>query len=174
MSRAIPASMEPATSKVEIIEADFDNAEHAAWIVELTNSYARDPMGGGEPLPEEVKAALVDGLKKVPGAFSLLAFSGDRCVGVLNAFPGYSTFVARPLVNIHDVYVLPEFRRRGINQMLLAKTEEIARQRGCIKLTLEVLEGNTPAQAAYVKFGFGGYQLDPTTGRALFWQKKLK
>ncbi|MEX5689713.1 GNAT family N-acetyltransferase, partial [Pseudomonas silesiensis] len=51
--------------------------------------------------------------------------------------------------------------------------EEIARQRGCCKLTLEVLEGNEVAQGAYRKLGFDNYQLSPETGRAMFWQKAL-
>ena len=40
-------------------------------------------------------------------------------------------------------------------------------------LTLEVLEGNKVAQAAYRASGFAGYELDPEVGRAMFWQKKL-
>nr|GFD20020.1 hypothetical protein [Tanacetum cinerariifolium] len=54
---------------------------------------------------------------------------------------------------------------------MLTKVEEIARQRGCCKMTLEVLEGNEVALGAYRKLGFSDYQLDPQMGRALFWQK---
>jgi ribosomal protein S18 acetylase RimI-like enzyme len=61
----------------------------------------------------------------------------------------------------------------GISQKMLAKVEEIARQRGCCKITLEVLEGNEAAKGAYRKLGFADYQLDPEMGRALFWQKAL-
>ncbi len=49
----------------------------------------------------------------------------------------------------------------------------LRKTRDCCKLTLEVLEGNHIAQAAYTKFGFSGYELDPEMGRALFWEKKL-
>ncbi|RMM86761.1 Acetyltransferase, GNAT family [Pseudomonas savastanoi pv. glycinea] len=61
----------------------------------------------------------------------------------------------------------------GISQKMLLKVEEIARQRGCCKLTLEVLEGNEVAQGAYRKLGFDNYQLSPEMGRAMFWQKAL-
>ena len=44
---------------------------------------------------------------------------------------------------------------------------------GCCKLTLEVLEGNKTAQAAYVANGFVGYQLVSEMGQAMFWQKKI-
>jgi hypothetical protein len=29
------------------------------------------------------------------------------------------------------------------------------------------------AQSTYEKFGFGGYELDPEMGGAMFWQKSL-
>ena len=56
---------------------------------------------------------------------------------------------------------------------MLTQVEDIARQRGCCKLTLEVLEGNKAAQRSYRGFGFEGYQLVPEMGRAMFWEKPL-
>lgn len=156
-----------------VVLADYHNPAHATAIVELLDAYANDPMGGGEPLPEEVKATLVGKLAGLPHAFSVLGLVDGRPAGLVNCFEGFSTFVARPLVNIHDVVVLAEYRGLGLSQAMLAEVERIARERGCCKLTLEVLEGNRVAQGAYEKLGFAGYQLDPTVGRALFWQKSL-
>ena len=51
---------------------------------------------------------------------------------------------------------------------------KIAVRIGCCKLTLEVLEGNAIAQAAYKACGYAGYELDPKMGKAMFWQKKLE
>ncbi|TVP91480.1 MAG: GNAT family N-acetyltransferase [Pseudomonadaceae bacterium] len=158
---------------IQIVRADYHNPEDAAAIVALLDAYAHDPMGGAEPLPQAVKDALVPRLAELPHAFSVLAWAGDQAVGLVNCFMGFSTFVAQPLVNIHDVAVLPDYRGQGISQQMLAEVEAIARERGCCKLTLEVLEGNTPAQQAYLKLGFAGYALDPVMGRAMFWQKKL-
>jgi ribosomal protein S18 acetylase RimI-like enzyme len=56
---------------------------------------------------------------------------------------------------------------------LMAAVETEARRRGCCKLTLEVLEHNQHARKLYDAVGFASYQLDPTTGRALFLEKKL-
>ena len=86
---------------------------------------------------------------------------------------GFSTFVCKPLLNIHDVYVSPDFRGQGIAGQLFADAESIAKSRGCCKLTLEVLQGNTRAQAVYTRLGFSGYELTPEMGHALFWEKKL-
>lgn len=77
------------------------------------------------------------------------------------------------MINIHDITVDSEFRGLGLSLQLLDKVEQIAKQRGCCKLVLEVLEGNLVAKNAYTKFGFDGYQLDPSIGNALFWQKLL-
>jgi len=55
--------------------------------------------------------------------------------------------------------------------MMLHEVEKIAKERGCCKLTLEVLEGNCSAKKSYEKFGFSGYELDSEVGKALFWQK---
>ncbi len=158
---------------ITILRADYRNPMHAAAIVQLLDAYARDPMGGGEPLPVAVKDALVPRLAELSHAFTVLAYAGEQPVGLVNCLMGFSTFVAQPLVNIHDVAVLPDYRGQSISQLMLAEVEAIARERGCCKLTLEVLEGNAPAQKAYAKLGFAGYELDPAMGRAMFWQKKL-
>ncbi|MDP3165545.1 MAG: GNAT family N-acetyltransferase, partial [Hydrogenophaga sp.] len=60
-----------------------------------------------------------------------------------------------------------------VGELMLAEVEAIARERGACKLTLEVLQGNTPAIKLYERIGFAGYQLDPTLGSAQFLQKWL-
>lgn len=165
--------MSGASENTIIVDADYSDPRHAADIASLLNSYACDPMGGGVPLAESVLASLVSELSKRPHAFSVLCYVDGRAAGLVNCFEGFSTFKCRPLVNIHDVVVLGEYRGRRISQRMLARVEEIARARGCCKLTLEVLEGNRAAREAYLRFGFAGYQLDPANGRAEFWEKPL-
>lgn len=143
-------------------------------MVELLDAYARDPMGGGAGLSAAVKAALPDALAARPGVHVLLAHRGEMPVGVAVCMEGFSTFACKPLLNIHDIAVLPGHRRHGVAAALLAAIEALARDLGCCKLTLEVLSNNLLAQAAYRKAGFQGYQLDPEAGFALFWQKKLE
>lgn len=152
--------------------ADYRDPRDAADVVALLDAYARDPMGGGEPLPEAVKARLPGDLAATPHAFSLLARIDDKAVGLANCFMGYSTFAAAPLVNIHDLAVLPGHRGTGIGKALLAAIEAEGLKRGACKVTLEVLSGN-PARHLYEACGYGDYQLDPATGHALFWQKRL-
>ncbi len=153
--------------------ADFNNPTHASAIVFLLNEYAKDTMGGGEALSAFTQANLVAEMAKRSTCHAAIAFVDGKPAGLINCIEGFSTFACKPLLNIHDVVVLAEFRGQGISNLLLKKAEEIATGLGCCKLTLEVLEGNKIAQAVYIANGFAGYQLDPEMGRALFWQKKL-
>lgn len=156
------------------IEAtDLRRRPHAAAFVALLDHYARDPMGGGEGLAEAVMDELPARLADHPGFVSFLAFAADEAVGLINCFEGFSTFKARPLLNIHDIAVHAGHRGRGVGAALLAAAEGAARARGCCKLTLEVLSNNRPALAAYARAGFAPYQLDPAAGQALFLQKWL-
>lgn len=165
--------MSKSASDIEIIISDYSDEFHGSAIVNLMNNYAMDKMGGGEALPESVKSNLIDGLSKVPKAFTVLALVGGKPAGLINCFMGFSTFKARPLINIHDIIVISDYRGLQLSQLMLHKVEEVARERDCCKLTLEVLQGNTIAQNAYVKFGFANYVLDPEMGSAMFWQKAL-
>lgn len=161
------------TQKIDVFIADYHNPQHAHDLGWLLNQYARDPMGGGGALPGEITDNLASELAKRPHAFSVLCYVDDRPAGLINCFEGFSTFLCKPLVNIHDLAVVAEFRGLKLSQKMLRRVEEEARVRGCCKLTLEVLQGNQVAQQAYVKFGFAGYELDPELGSAIFWQKTL-
>lgn len=157
----------------KVMVADLTNPLHAQAVVELLNEYAKDAMGGGTALADAVKDNLVSELRKRPHIFAVLAFSDDKPAGLAICMEGFSTFACMPLINIHDLVVAPAFRGRGLSHKILQTIEVLAKSRHCCKLTLEVLEGNKIAQNAYRAFGFEGYQLNPETGRALFWQKNL-
>ncbi|MFT4924187.1 MAG: ribosomal protein S18 acetylase RimI-like enzyme [Phenylobacterium sp.] len=158
---------------IEVQVADYNDPQQAKDVVFLLDNYAIDPMGGGTGLAEEVKANLAATLAKIPHAFSVICYVDGKPAGLINCFEAFSTFKCKPLVNIHDIVVVNEFRGRGLSQRMLDKVEEVAKQRGCCKLTLEVLEGNEIAKNAYAKFGFAGYELDPAMGKAVFMDKPL-
>ena len=158
---------------IKIIRADLTNSSHAKALVSLLNSYAQDPMGGGKELSEFTKANLAKEIYKRSDVTVMIAYDGDKPVGLINCIEGFSTFMCKPLMNIHDVYVDANSRGKGLAKQLLQAAEDLAVEKQCCKVTLEVLEGNEPAKLAYLKFGFDGYELDPEMGKAMFWQKKL-
>lgn len=156
------------------IEAvNLSQPAHQAALVALIDEYARTPEGGATALPPDVLQRLPAVLAQRPHYAGWLAFEGPQAVGLINCFEGVSTFRAMPLLNIHDIVVSASYRRLGLGRALLAAAEAGARARGCCKLTLEVLERNQPAVAAYQQAGFMPYALDPAMGRAMFFEKKL-
>lgn len=170
----MPAAADDPVANLRAVPADYANPAHAAAVVMLIDEYAADPVGGGEPLPPAVKARLIPALQASPAAFTLLAYADERPVGLVNGFETLSTFVARPVINMHDVVVTADWRRRGVARFLLEAVEQLARERDACKLTLEVLEGNRVAQRLYRDMGFTAYSLRPEFGVAQFWQKSLE
>ena len=75
-------------------------------------------------------------------------------------------------ISREDMLNLPVRRYEG-EIVLVATPHDLARARGCCKLTLEVLSGNALAMRSYARFGFANYQLDPAAGQAVLMQKWL-
>ena len=153
--------------------ADLDSAVHSQALLTLLDEYANSPQGGGHGLSDFVKTHLIPRLKQQANVVVILAFKSETPVGLLIAFEGFSTFACEGLLNIHDIIVSQAYRGNQISQCLLTHAEQVAKTRNYCKLTLEVQSGNTVAKNAYKKFGFSAYQLDPTMGEALFWEKKI-
>jgi len=164
-------------AELRVTPLNLADAAQAAAFLGLLEHYARDPMGGGTGLLPEVSARLVGELQRVPHFHGALAWRlehGEKeAVGLINCFAGFSTFAAKPLLNIHDIVVREDLRGSGIGQALLAWAEARAGELGCCKLTLEVLANNHRALASYERAGFAPYVLDPAAGSALFLQKYL-
>lgn len=158
---------------VEIIRADLSDPIHADALINLMSEYASDPMGGGRDLSEYVKSNLVSVLMGRTDTSVILAFHEDQAIGLVTCIEGFSTFACKPLLNVHDAIINKPYRGQGIINILLLEAENIAIEKGCCKMTLEVLQGNEYARSAYSKFGFCAYQLDPEKGKALFWEKRL-
>lgn len=154
---------------IEIIPCDFNIPLHRAKVVELIDAYMQDPMGGGSPMPHENKSALVNGLAAHPGAFVLFATEGNNFVGVATCFVNFSTFNAKPYINVHDLAVLKEYRGTGTGRKLLQRVIEIANEKNYCKVTLEVRNDNFNAQGLYRSLGFD--ECEPVMH---FWEKKIK
>jgi GNAT superfamily N-acetyltransferase len=161
---------------------DYADVEQGKVLVQLLNGYAQDECGGGKPLEDTVQRNLPAQLAaRVPQAFSFIAYycpeedTSAQLVpaGLINCFEGFSTFAGKPLVNVHDLYVVPEYRGKGVSRALLKTAEQEAINRKSCKVTLECLSGNAIAMKAYQKYGFTSYELDPQHGHAVFMEKKI-
>lgn len=157
-----------------IIKADYSNPKHINDLASQLIAYSADPMGGGEALSEDQARSNMAAMGERSFAVSFLAYEDDIAIGLCNCFEAFSTFAGAPILNIHDIAVDADHRGKGVAKALMQAAEAHANTIGAAKLTLEVLEGNTPARIAYEKYGFKAYTLDAAHGAAQFWQKSLK
>lgn len=154
---------------VDIIPFDFENDRHQQALVDLMGEYMADHMGGAEPYTDSQKKQLVEGLKEHPSKIMCLARIGEEYVGLINCFVNFSTFSARPFVNIHDVIVSSQWRNRQIGRRLIERVIEEASGMNCSKVTLEVREDNSNAKHLYASMGF--HDAEP---RQYYWSKSLQ
>jgi GNAT superfamily N-acetyltransferase len=89
-----------------------------------------------------------------------MAHCGEQAAGfvcVVTATRGESPDDPAPFAWVHDVYVKPKHRRRGVASMLMAEAERVAREQGAQLLRLGVLDGNEDARKFYARHGFREY-----------------
>ena len=110
-----------------------------------------------ERLAHEVEAAEA-GLREslfgaTPHAEAVIARVGSEAVGFAVWFHSYSTFLSRPGLYLEDLFVLPEWRGRGIGRALLCHLARIARERDCGRMEWSVLDWNDRAIGFYRSIG---------------------
>lgn len=83
----------------------------------------------------------------------LLALEGGVPVGFAIFFHNYSTFLGRNGIYLEDLFVKPEYRKKGYGKALLMHLARLANQRGCGRLEWSVLDWNTPSIEFYRALG---------------------
>ena len=159
------------TTNVTIADADLSRPEHQHALVAMLDAFMLEQDGA--PLSEQARRDLVPGLRAHPACYVFLAYRDGLPVGFSICFLGFSTFNARPLINIHDIFVDSAARGAGIGRMLLDRIEAKARELNCCRLTLEVREDNRVARALYRKVGFDQVVVGPNRIPMEFWHKPL-
>lgn len=77
----------------------------------------------------------------------------DKVVGFALFVPNYSTFLTQPGIYLEDLFVLPEYRRRGIGKAMLSYLGKLAVARNAGRLEWSVLDWNKSALAFYRNMG---------------------
>lgn len=110
-----------------------------------------------ERAPHEAVATrddlLRDGFSEQPKFRVVIAEWGGRAAGFALFFNNYSTWRGRPGIYLEDLFVRPQFRRRGVGRALLIHLAQIAVNEGCARLEWAVLDWNTPALEFYRSLG---------------------
>ena len=105
-----------------------------------------------------------------PYAEVVLAEYGQQAAGFALFFHNYSTFLAKPGIYLEDLFVLPEYRGKGIGKVLLSYLAKLAVQRDCGRLEWSVLDWNQPAIDFYQAQGatmMHDWRINRVTGDAL-------
>ncbi|MAT53122.1 MAG: GNAT family N-acetyltransferase [Saprospirales bacterium] len=83
----------------------------------------------------------------------VIGYEGEQAAAFALFFHNYSTFLARPGIYLEDLFVKPEFRRKGYGKRLLTYLAGLAVERKCGRLEWSVLDWNTPAIDFYKSLG---------------------
>jgi ribosomal protein S18 acetylase RimI-like enzyme len=154
--------------ELSIMHVDLQNPVHCDQVIKLLNDYMNDHMGNNRPMPKELGPQIISGLKKHPGFLGFFVLAGDQFAGLANCNVNFSTFQAKPLINIHDFIVAPEYRNIGAGHYLLNGIVNYASQNGYCRVNLEVREDNQTAKSLYKKNGF-----TDCVPKMMFWELKL-
>jgi ribosomal protein S18 acetylase RimI-like enzyme len=122
-------------------------------LVEFNQAMALETEGkhlDGEVLRKGVEAVFADEKK----GFYVVAESENKIVGGLMITYEWSDWRNRWFWWIQSVYILPDFRGRGVYRKLAEFVEEKAREKGdVVGIRLYVEKENTNAQTVYEKLG---------------------
>ena len=83
----------------------------------------------------------------------IFAMEGDTEVGFALFFHNFSTFLGRAGIYLEDLYVKPEYRKKGYGKALIKKLAKIAVERGCGRLEWWCLDWNKPSIDFYLSLG---------------------
>jgi len=147
---------------------DLKKDEHCDQLIRLLDAYMQDEMGNSAPMPADLAPKILNGLKSYSGYLGFFALADGEFVALANCNNNYSTFKAKPLINIHDFVVHPDFRGKGVGRFLLDSIAEFGKENGYCRINLEVRNDNVKAQKLYEKAGYADCQ--PSM---YFWEKNL-
>jgi len=96
---------------------------------------------------------LRDSLFRKRVAEVVIGYAGDEPAGFAVFFQTFSTFLGVPGMYLEDIFVKPEWRRKGLGRQLLIHVARIANDRGYGRVEWSVLNWNEPAIHFYKALG---------------------
>ncbi len=83
----------------------------------------------------------------------LFVVEENKEVGFALFFHNFSTFLGRAGIYLEDLFVLPEYRKKGYGKALIKQLAKIAIERGCGRLEWSCLDWNKPSIDFYLSLG---------------------
>ena len=116
--------------------------------LEFLEGFFRDGEAGPDGFVEELRGALEKGDLEL-----LAAWSNDEILGVAVIAFRLSISVGGRFASVEELYVRPEYRRRGVGRALLDAAVERCSRRGISYIEVQAVDEE--AKEFYVNSGFG-------------------
>ena len=120
----------------------YSDADHRERVIALWKSvFSYDAPHNQPALSIDKKLEFDDGM-------FFVAVEGDAVVGtVMGGYDGHRGW-------IYSMAVAPSHRRKGVGALLMSHAEQALAKTGCVKINLQILEGNEAVVAFYAKLGY--------------------
>ncbi len=121
---------------------DFDNSRHREQVIDLWHN-----VFGYEAAHNSPEVAIDKKRQNKDGLF-FVAQKDQRIIGtVMAGYDGHRGW-------IYSIAVHTEYRKQGIGSGLLSYTQGKLEDLGCLKVNLQIMEGNESVQQFYLSNGF--------------------
>jgi len=134
--------------KLTFRKAKEDEVEDISFLIHQMASF--------EKMDDEVTFS-IDELKdelfrKEAATFLFLELDGKK-IGYIVYFFSFSTFKGHRSLYLEDLFIYPEYRKRGFGKESFRKIAQIAEENGCDRVDWVCLDWNRNAQSFYVSLG---------------------
>ncbi len=126
-----------------------NDAEAIVRLIRGLAEFEHEPLDNIKLTPDDVRR---DGFGPNPRFQALIAELDGEPVGLALFFHTYSTWEASPTLWLEDIFLEERARGLGLGLQLFAALARIARDQGCGRLELSVLDWN-PARDFYQRHG---------------------
>jgi len=134
-------------NKLKIEKISNKNFEEFFYLLEKLALYEKLTP----PNNEGRKRLKKDGLSKYPKYEAYIWRYEKKPIGYIIFFMTYSSFVTLPTFYLEDIFILEEYRRKGIGQKMFQFCIKEAKKRGCGRVEFAVLNWNKSAIKFYKK-----------------------
>jgi len=120
----------------------FDNKKHRDQAIFLwKTAFGYETSHNAPGIVIDKKIEFNDGL-------FFVAVDKDNLIGtVMAGYDGHRGW-------IYSIAVSPDYRKKGLGSALLSYAEKRLSEKGCMKINLQIIEGNEPVEAFYLSNGY--------------------
>ena len=134
---------------LRIREASVDDAPLILSFIHELAEYEREPSAVRATEDDLIR----DGFSKNPKFKVIIAEWNSSPAGMAFFFQNYSTWQGKHGLFLEDLFVRPQFRRKGIGKALMVHLARTAIEEKCYGMRWEVLDWNKSAIDVYQRLG---------------------